>query len=436
MGKKKSEEVVAMEELHVEAVAAKTEVPAAIPANGGTIARASTNHTHSVARQVELLRSSLQSEKRRVGLFLGAGCPLGIYDRDGIKSVGHIPDVAGLTVKVASGLNGADKSHWEKLHTACQSPNCTVNVEHVLTQLRTICSLKGVSALDGMTSDDLKTLDTTICQQIALHVGKPLPQYICSYHRLAAWVGQIDRPHAIEVFTPNYDLLLEESFEHYRVPFFDGFVGSREPFFDLAAMEHDGVPARWARLWKLHGSINWVRREDESIYRSANSANARLMIYPSHLKYDQSRRMPYLAMLDRLRAFLRDVSAVLIVCGYSFADQHLNEVIADGLRSNRAAHCFALMYKKLDEHPEAQSQASRLANLTLLAHDGAVIGTRTGKYQMLDVSKASHACGFKTVTPKDGAEAEPQNVHCTLGDFHEFTLFLETQFGIDVDDAR
>jgi hypothetical protein len=35
---------------------------------------------HDLQHQVRLVREALRSEKRRLGFFLGAGCPLGIYD--------------------------------------------------------------------------------------------------------------------------------------------------------------------------------------------------------------------------------------------------------------------------------------------------------------------------------------------------------------------
>jgi hypothetical protein len=268
-------------------------------------------------------------KRRRLGFVLGAGCPLGIYDAAGEASLKYIPDVAGLTAAIATSLESEPEyvASWTKLVAACTSERVPKpNVEHVLTQLRTICALKGASAVDGMTSDHLRGLDAQICGLIATAVGKSLPGHTTAYHRFAAWVGHIDLISAVEIYTPNYDLLVEEALEAYSVPFFDGFVGSREPFFDLASMEQDILPPRWARLWKLHGSIK-IRRKDDSIFRCHPAAQGeQLLIYPSHLKYEQSRRLPYLAMIDRLRAFFRETNSVLVICGYSFGDDHLNEI--------------------------------------------------------------------------------------------------------------
>lgn len=393
---------------------------------------------HDLQHQIGLIREALRSEKRRLGFFLGAGCPLGIYDEKGCTSIKHIPDVAGLTAAIDTKLaNDKDLKDlldcWQKLTTACKSDKCKApNVEHILTQLRTICALKGATTVDGMAVSNLRKLDTQICALIVELVGSSLPEYKNSYHRFAIWVRQLERTYPLEIFTPNYDLLVEEAFEKFKVPFFDGFVGSREPFFDLAAMEQDKVPERWARLWKIHGSINWIKKNDDSVFRShPPKPGQQVMIYPSHLKYEQSRRMPYLAMCDRLKAFFRETNPVIILCGYSFADEHLNELLLDGLRGNRSAHCFALLYSKLENHEQAVRCAEKLSNLSLLAWDGAVVATRTGSYKDLETAFATSGSGIaKEKGPPDAEGKDTHKARCHLGDFHHLCLFLETQFGV------
>jgi hypothetical protein len=89
-------------------------------------------------------------------------------------------------------------------------------------------------------------------------VNPLLPEERTPYTELAAWIGGTDRWHPIEIFTPNYDLLMEEAFERLEIPFFDGFSGSFQPFFDPSSISNDDLPPRWARLWKLHGSLGWA----------------------------------------------------------------------------------------------------------------------------------------------------------------------------------
>ena len=383
-----------------------------------------------------------------MGFFLGAGCPLGVFDEKGENSLTLIPDVARLTSSLRNGLVEIDKKRaiteaflpcWDAMVSACkEGGEDSPNVEHILTELRTFTARRSKAPLGDISKDRFGLLDAQVCDLIVEEVGKGLPRHRCSYHRLASWIGGLNRAASIDVFTCNYDLLMEEAFEHQKIPYFDGFVGSREPFFDIASIEQDAIPRRWTRLWKLHGSINWQRREDGSVFRAQGRASSgKAMIYPSHLKYDQSRKMPYLAMIDRLRAFFRggDVNRgfgppVLIVCGYSFADDHLNEVLLDGLRGNPAAHCFVLTYGDIKSAIRAVKLASEQPNLTILALDGAVVGTRTGPYASSNPLPSHDEPWLVTDVPAGGApDPAKTTTRCRLGDFHYFGLFLERLYG-------
>jgi hypothetical protein len=297
------------------------------------------------------------------------------------------------------------KASWDLLCGECKPDDGKdPTVEDVLTELRSLTNRRGSAVVLGMTKKTLSDLDDKICALITDIMRKSLPSHRCSYNRFASWIGGINRVFPVEIFTPNYDLLFEQAFEQHPLPHFDGFVGSREPWFDLASIEHDAIPARWTRLWKLHGSINWEKIEEmvngakvtRVVRVSGEVIKGKVMIFPSHLKYDQSRRMPYLAMLDRLRVFFHgsgsrdrgsagkqeDDAPRLIVCGYSFLDDHLNEVLLDGLRGNPNVQCFALMYSNLEDHDKVVKYAEKQSSLTVLARNGAVVGTRVGGYRI------------------------------------------------------
>lgn len=428
--------------------------------------RPSVEHIHDAAQQSAILRSVLEDDKQRIGCFLGAGCPLGIYDEAGTKSIVLIPAVDELTKRVARDLEVVDsatgstsqfKKQWDLLVNECKSdPKEAPTVEDILSEIRALTNRKGASKVLGMDKIALVALDSRICISIASQMQRTLPTYRCSYNRFASWVGGAYRRWPIEVFTPNYDLLFEQAFEGHPLPHFDGFIGSREPWFDLSSIEHDSIPERWTRLWKLHGSLNWERREDAGdgtvltrvVRVTGQAKEGKAMIFPSHLKYDQSRRMPYLAMLDRLKSFFQlkgenrridrteqeEDAPRLIICGYSFSDDHLNEVLLDGLRGNRNAQCFALMYGDLGDHTTAVRYAEKQGNLTLIARDGAVVGTRAGLFR----PHASHPQRSDAwIVEEDFGDTGngTKRVHCLLGDFHYFGLFLEQLCGVRNNDG-
>ena len=345
-----------------------------------------------------------------------------------------IPGIEGITRTVRELLETSDmKSPFETIlaHFAADQRG-EPNVEDLLTHVRSLRSVAGNDQVRGVSAGDLDKLDRAICEVIADVVDKSLPSSDTPYRNVAAWIGAIPRAHPVEVFTPNYDLLMEQALEEGRVPYFDGFVGSRRAFFDPYAMEEDTLPPRWARLWKLHGSINWRQDQNGVVSRGENVAHIeRRVIHPSHLKYAESRQMPYLAMIDRLRAFLKRPSAVLVACGYSFRDDHLNANMLQGLQGNATAVIFALLHGKLTDYVTATNLASSRANFSLLAEDWAVVGTKRAPW----LQRAAEETGSSSLVVDRMEEApgngELRQVRFKLGDFTRFGSFLGELIGTE-----
>lgn len=386
-------------------------------------------------KQVGYLQQCLSSDKKPLGLFLGAGCPMAIRIGDG-NGQPLIPDIEGITTAVRQALKECDDcaqflelidEHFRK------DERRDVTVEDMLSHIRALRSVAGKDAVRGLTAENLDRLDEEICKTIHRLADKALPGARTPYHRVASWAGGVQRETPVEIFTTNYDLLMEQALEDYRVPYFDGFAGVRKPFFDIQAMEDDKLPPRWARLWKLHGSINWYQVPTEGVCRGAsNEEGMRRVIHPSHLKYEESRRMPYLAMIDRLRAFLKQPTAVLIICGHSFRDQHLNEVLLQGLQSTQTAIAFALLYGETTDHPEAGKLAHIQPNLSLLARDGGVVGGSEVKWPEKDADSVSEeGARWVSWTPLDPAHEEgKRTAELQLGDFAVLGEFLQELTGL------
>ncbi|MEQ1844425.1 MAG: SIR2 family protein [Nitrospira sp.] len=400
------------------------------PATSATLSV--TSSTHCPYRRATDLLQRLAPGKMRVGFLIGAGCPLAVQVPDGEKTKPLIPDITGLTklVKNALDLNielkDVAQNAWDRVAGRGFS---TPTVEDVLGHIRTLKSLCGNGTIDGFPHDLLTKLDLAICEQIREIVKHPLPTSNTPYHALASWIQAIARDKPVEIFTTNYDLLLEQALEDQRVPYFDGFVGSDSAFLDLESMADDDLPARWARLWKIHGSINWWMTEKKKIRRSRDKVEGeQLLIYPSHLKYDQSRQMPYLAMIDRLRAFLRSDQCVLLTCGYSFGDEHINAYIAEGLLGNPNAACLGMVFNDRVDVPKAVELARWHANLTLLAADGAVVGTvnRNWHSDVKDTNLA-YPIAVGTNLPDWRTKAPAKQCKWLLGDFAAFGQFLAHQ---------
>ncbi|MBP6875767.1 MAG: SIR2 family protein [Candidatus Eisenbacteria bacterium] len=386
-------------------------------------------------KQVGYLQQCLSSDKKPLGLFLGAGCPMAIRVGGG-NGQPLIPDIEGITTAVREALSQcADCGPFLKLvdEQFSKDERRDVTVEDMLSHIRALRAVAGKDMVRGLTAENLDRLDEEICRTIHGLADKTLSGICTPYHRVAFWAGGTQRENPVEIFTTNYDLLMEQALEDHRVPYFDGFAGVRKPFFDIQAMEDDRLPPRWARLWKLHGSINWYQVPTEGVCRGAtNEEGMRRVIHPSHLKYEESRRMPYLAMIDRLRAFLKQPTAVLVICGHSFRDQHLNEVLIQGLQSTQTAIAFALLYGEMADHPEAGKLARMQPNLSLLARDGGVLGGSEVKWPERDADSVSEdARRWVMWTPIDPAnEAGKRTAEFRLGDFAVLGEFLQELTGV------
>jgi hypothetical protein len=348
-----------------------------------------------------------------------------------------IPDIAELTKLVKAALDKNEQLKatadlaWSKVVSkGIEEPSIEDILSHIRS-LKVLCGDNEEAVIDGFTWKQLGEVDIEICREIRDRVQARLPDSTSPYHALARWIQAIARDKPVEIFTTNYDLLIEQALEEQLAPYFDGFVGSDSAFLDLESMDEDDLPARWTRLWKIHGSINWWLTQNDHIRRSRDQISGeQLLIYPSHLKYDQSRQMPFLAMTDRLRVFLRQDQCVLVTCGYSFADDHINAYIRQGLAGNPNASCIAMIYGDRSAFPKAVELAEKHPNLSLLAVDGGVIGTINRQWETpTEASQKSFAeniaVGFQPTKPRTLCPAEQSK--WLLGDFAAFGQFLANQ---------
>lgn len=392
------------------------------------------NNVQDPLKQIGYIQQCLAGDKKPLGFLIGAGCPMAIK-ADGHTGTPLIPDIAGMTEIVRSKLS-EDKETAPLIKRVdahfFQDGRENINVEDVLSHLRALRAVAGKEGVRGLTAVDLDSLDSSVCQIIQELTNKALPNTATPYHHLALWADATRREKPVEIFTTNYDLLVEQAFEDCHVPYFDGFAGSRKPFFDIRAMEEDNLPSRWARVWKLHGSINWYHHPTKGVIRGgSNESGLRRVIHPSHLKYEESRRMPYLAMIDRFRAFLKQPSAGLVICGYSFRDDHINEVIVQGLQGTQTAIAFALLHGELADYKNAVQLAYARSNLTLLAKDGAVISGRTIRWNDKEPdSGPTDDRGWVTWVPADPDDEKSRlYTKFVLGDFAVFGIFLQEIVG-------
>lgn len=177
---------------------------------------------------------------------------------------------------------------------------------------------------------------------------------------LLSFASRTGNRERLNIFTTNYDRLIEVGAELAGIHLMDRFVGTMMPVFRSSRLNLDihynppgirGEPRYLegvARLTKLHGSVDWVQNCEEirriglpfgadeiSPYLNAPGlygANAlKLMIYPNSAKDRETAEYPYVELFRDFAASICRPNSTLVTYGYGFGDEHINRVIHDML---------------------------------------------------------------------------------------------------------
>lgn len=175
---------------------------------------------------------------------------------------------------------------------------------------------------------------------------KKVPRIVSLYGRLFAELAFLNRNHQLDIFTTNYDSVVEEFCDNTKidVDLIDGFVDTlrtRRLFWrPKKAFQRDfrEDASLKLRLFKLHGSLNWGERKNGNIEKvSELSVNGlsrykrNVLIYPAQKTYEEEE--PFSTLFKYFRD-ASETSKVFVVIGFSFRDDILNGIFLDHLRAN------------------------------------------------------------------------------------------------------
>lgn len=318
---------------------------------------------HDPLKFVSSLGAKLATRSRHVCALFGAGVG---------KACG-LPDVDDVQKYILKELE-------EEKRAALEGQLANRNLEGALSRIRRIAALVcGEDTVDGLTGSQAHELDQAICQLIVKSLYVPtadLDPMIC----LAGWASRANYSLPVELFTLNYDLLLEKALEQIRVPYFDGFTGTIEAKFHTELVEAlpntnaEAIPSFFVRLWKLHGSVNWSWNSNNEIVRLGDvvPTDSIAAIYPADTKYEDSRRVPFVVLQDRFRRALHHPETLMIIAGYSFSDDHINEQVFDAAMRRPRSEYIAFCYSDI---PDALVEWAQISpNLQVAGRKEAIIG--------------------------------------------------------------
>jgi hypothetical protein len=203
----------------------------------------------------------------------------------------------------------------------------------------------------------------------------------------------------LNIFTTNYDRLIEAGAELAGLHLLDRFVGTLAPIFRSSRLDIDmhynppgirGEPRYLegvARFTKLHGSIDWIntgldiRRiglpfgsKDLSNFLNApgieNADVRKLMIYPNAAKDRETTEYPYVELFRDFATAICRPNSTLVTFGYGFGDEHINRVIRDML-TIPSTHLVIISYDDMNGRIMAKfKEFGRSSQISLIVGDG------------------------------------------------------------------
>lgn len=390
--------------------------------------------SHDAQKVLSDLRDHLARHDKPIAFLFGAGTSsaVTVEGDDGSKKplIPAVPELTALCKAAAGQLGEKFTAAWELVEQECKTTEVNPNVENILSRVRMMLSAVGnADTLCGLGKGELNELEKSIRRTIAGSVNPDLAVVSddLPHRQLARWLVKTARQQPVEIFTVNYDVLIEHALESERIPTFDGFVGGYRPFFHPDSLRRPEVApgASWTRLWKMHGSVTWRRtlvNGRERITRGEPDLTGE-MILPSFQKYDESRQQPYVAFTDRLIRFLDQDDAVLVVAGFSFNDEHINNLVFEALENRPRTHVYALQYDEPKEEADLARRALQRSNMIVLGPKSGIIGGRRAAWAPVG-SPSLMKLVFETAEADEEAGEGSRTGRMKIGDFACFCALL------------
>ncbi len=352
---------------------------------GNHVCKIGTNENYDVSEpkknidaQKKLIEPWLSAvfQSEHLALLLGSGFTTAVAFKAGASSAGMIPNYEGFPHQ--DKLKKAANDAAEKMGRGEGNIEDQIRVANILAQ--------GLEILGDPKADEIKSALSQLIQNFLESIAETERGIKSSVEKIAtkALVNtpeNIDAPpenddtdtiivlvsfllsfssrtasrERLNIFTTNYDRLIEYGADLAGLHLLDRFVGSLEPIFRSSRLDIDmhynppgirGEPRYLegvVRFTKLHGSLDWQYRNgyvrkvglpfgpDHNHPAINNDSADTIMIYPNAAKDRETSEYPYVELFRDYAAAICRPNSVLVTYGYGFGDEHINRTIADML---------------------------------------------------------------------------------------------------------
>lgn len=210
-------------------------------------------------------------------------------------------------------------------------------------------------------------------------------EYLMNF--MLSFASRIATRERLNLFTINYDRVLEFGAELAGLHLIDRFVGSISPIFRSSRLNIDlhynppgirGEPRYLEgviNFTKLHGSLDWMEKDDVvkrfALPYGASNINTynhegSLMIYPNSSKDRETAEYPYVELFRDFASSIIRPNSTIVTYGYSFGDDHINRVLSDML-AIPSTHLVIIAFDDVGDRIKSfYSKTKRPVQITML----------------------------------------------------------------------
>lgn len=289
--------------------------------------------------------------------------------------------IIGTGLSVVYGIPGMDRlaEYLQKEFSSSKEPDLKKMWER---HYDTITSQGLEAGLADLTPEELALVDKIkiLTAEYILDSEEKLHAEILKrdtgFSRLLSYLSQTVsiNKRIIDIMTPNYDRIIEMVCDRLRIGVITGFQGSLYGHFCRNLLKqptefYNCKKQTWIRLFKPHGSINWVcENGQEYLTNNYNVLKEKTdcieIVTPGSSKYEaglinntfRTMREDFNELLDYER------QSSLLFYGYGFNDAHFDTVFLDNFQRN-------VLILARDVKQEILSKALDRKNITVFYHE-------------------------------------------------------------------
>lgn len=317
------------------------------------------------------------SNIKNVSFLLGAGA-----------SSGAVPSMKVMQEEIAKDIPG----DFEELYSSIGGDNLEISLNILYAKKHYLDGVTNPNKKDKDNVDKLiKHIEKGMFDRINIDMSsgdaeETLRLYKQFFQKIALRNKDLSR---VNVFTTNNDLFNEKTLDTLNINYNNGFGGGLERVFNPARFHYTfskKIDANLEKfeplenmvyLYKLHGSISWIEQDGNSLFNiqeipvvggKSKDKDVHVLIYPTPLKQSQSLGSPYADLIREFQTKLALPNSVIFIIGYSFSDEHLNNIIYQSLASNSSIS--VIIFGEYTDCPLTKIKDSRIFRIFGTDNDG------------------------------------------------------------------